>query len=292
MRLTDIETVQNIVSFDGTNYAEWSTQVKFRLMERGLWTHIADAPLKPQKYKEGEVMKMETKESERYKKRVTANLKLDDQKALGVIGKSVKPEFAESIGQAETAAEAWMSLQQIYEGNSAGSLLACRSEFYKLKMGDSEDIVSYLGKLERIQRLCNQRLCKKSKAPINDEELIVKLVHSLPKSFDSFCQGLRSNRNLLESYQVIKEQLVSEWQAKQTSQDGNESLHSSPGSPRNSSSMGNVLTVIRSVTRERIAGLKEAAKKVRGLGLSRRRRTGLSGAAEIMSLRRRRFLCR
>ena len=73
--------------------------------------------------------------SDRYKKRVTGSLKLDDQKALGVIGKSVKAEFAESIGQADSEAEAWSSLQQIYESNSAGSLFVCRSEFYKLAMG-------------------------------------------------------------------------------------------------------------------------------------------------------------
>ena len=165
-------------------------------MEKGLWGHITDDPINPQRYKEGEVTKMETKESERYKKRVTPSVKLENQKALGLIGRSVKLQFAESIEKAETAAEAWESLQGIYQNNSAGSLLSCRSEFYKLTMQDSDDIVSYLDRI--------QRLCKKSKAPINDEELIVKLVHSLPKSFDSFCQGLRSNPNLLDSYQVYQ----------------------------------------------------------------------------------------
>lgn len=78
----------------------------------GLWTHNTEVSLKPQRYLDGTTWKMESVDSERYKKRDTASLKLDDQKALGVIGKTVKPEFAESIGQAETAAEAWCSAQQ------------------------------------------------------------------------------------------------------------------------------------------------------------------------------------
>jgi hypothetical protein len=200
MRLKEGENTQEIVTkFDGTNYSEWSSQIKFRLMEKGLWNHVTEDPL----------TKKGSESAEDFKKRVTAAVKLDDQKALGIIGRSIKADFTESIGQAETAAQAWKSLQQIYESNSAGSLMTCRSEFYNLRMDEKEDLVSYLGKLEKIQRLC-----KKSKAPINDEELIVKVVHSLPKSFDSFCQGLRSNRNLLDSYQVIKEQLLSEWQAR------------------------------------------------------------------------------
>ena len=204
MRLKESEENQEIgTKFDGTNYSEWSSQIKFRLMEKGLWNHVTQEPLK----------RKEAEADADFKKRVTVAMKLDDQKALGIIGRSIKADFIESIGMAETACQAWKSLQQIYESNSAGSLMTCRSEFYNLRMDEKEDLVSYLGKLERIQRLC-----KKSKAPINDEELIVKVVHSLPKSFDSFCQGLRSNRNLLESYILIKEQLLSEWQARSAGQ--------------------------------------------------------------------------
>lgn len=136
MRLNESETMNDrLLKFDGTNYAEWSGQLRFRLMEKGLWSHITDAPLKPQSYEEEGVWKTETADSQRYKSRVTSEVKLDDQKALGIIGRSLKSDYLESIGRAETAAEAWIALQEIYENNSAGSLLACLS-VRVLQVGD------------------------------------------------------------------------------------------------------------------------------------------------------------
>jgi len=67
-------------------------------------------------------------------------------------------------------------------------------------------MVLFLGKLEKCKRFC-----EKSKAPITEQELIIKVMYSLPTSMDSFCQSIRANPDSLNSYETIKSRLMTEY---------------------------------------------------------------------------------
>lgn len=197
---------KEIAPFDGTNYGIWSHQVKFRLMEKGLWKLVDEAPLECKISIIGEERTLETEESASYQHRVTEEVRDKDQRALGIIGNHVKPEFVEQMSSAKTAREAWDALKSISVGHSAGSISVNRGKFDKARMSEGKDLVVYLGELEQIQSAC-----KDLEAPITDVELILKVTSTLPKSWDSFCQGLRAQKNYLSSYMDIKAQLLAEW---------------------------------------------------------------------------------
>lgn len=123
-----------------------------------------------------------------------------------MIGTYVKSEFVEQMSKAETASEAWQALKAISVGHAASSISVNRSKFDRSRMTEGQDLVVYLGQLEQLQSAC-----KDLEAPITDVELILKVVSTLPPSWDSFCQGLRAQKSWLESYSEIKGQLIAEW---------------------------------------------------------------------------------
>ena len=73
-------------------------------------------------------------------------------------------------------------------------------------MKERDDIVLFLGNLEKCKRFCEN-----SKAPISEQELIIKVMYSLPSSMDSFCQSIRANPKSLASYEMIKAKLLTEF---------------------------------------------------------------------------------
>jgi hypothetical protein len=79
------------------------------------------------------------------------------------------------------------------------------SEFFAAQMNEGEDLVSFLGKMERLQRLCEGTIIK-----ISNAAFIMKVMQSLPSTWQTFCQGLRSNDKILDSYTVFKQILLDE----------------------------------------------------------------------------------
>lgn len=195
MRLNDEENVK----FDGKNYHEWAASTKFTLMAKGLWQQVIEKPLE----------KKVNEQEDQYRDRIlklTGEVKVADNKALGIIGRTVKNEYMEQISKAETAYQAWDALKRIYEGDTVSNLMTVRTEFYALKMEENDDIVLFLGKLEKCKRFCEN-----TTAPISEQELIIKVMYSLPHSMDSFCQSVRAIPDSMSSYEDLKSRLLTEY---------------------------------------------------------------------------------
>ena len=222
MRLND-EKDQGIPMLDGTNYGPWSAAIRFKLMSKGFWGTVVDAPLEfkvirsdgeggDEEEDDGEASGVEaetiveTEESQSYRARVTDKVREMDQKALGIIGMNVAPGLSEQIVACKTAADAWKTLKSLYENDHAGTTWAYLQEFMDSKMDGDSDILAFLGNLERLQRLTVG-----SKCPISNEQLILKVVLGLPNSWDSFTQGLRSDKDLFESYASLKQRVIAEF---------------------------------------------------------------------------------
>jgi hypothetical protein len=94
---------------NGTNYSEWSAATMYRLMEKGIWSSMKDNPLGFKKFELGEApfVGQETSSSASYAAKVTPAMILEGQKALGIIGRTIMPQFLEHISQASNAADAW-----------------------------------------------------------------------------------------------------------------------------------------------------------------------------------------
>ena len=84
------ETDQEIIKFDGKNYHEWSAAAKFTLMSKGLWQQVIEKPLERKEKEDEKAFK--TRMSE-----VSSEMKIADNKALGIIGKTVKSDYLLSV---------------------------------------------------------------------------------------------------------------------------------------------------------------------------------------------------
>lgn len=71
MRLTK----DDIEPFNGSNYGTWSQQVRFKLMEKGLWNFVDQAPLECKRLVNGDHVTLETEESDSYQARVTVEVR-------------------------------------------------------------------------------------------------------------------------------------------------------------------------------------------------------------------------
>ena len=117
-----LNSEQEIIKFDGKNYHEWAAATKF--MSKELWQQVID--------KQFEKKESETELS--FKERISmlsSDIKVAVNKALGIIGRTVKSDYLEQISRSKTAYQAWGTLKQIYEGDKVSNLMTIRSEFIR-----------------------------------------------------------------------------------------------------------------------------------------------------------------
>ena len=119
-----------------------------------------------------------------------------DMQAQGKIGERIHPKFHELLRNKNTAKEQWNAIKDIAESLSANSMIRARREFSYLELEEDGDVYEHLAKLEKCKRLLQE-----SDAPVGAGEMILRVLDSLPSSWKSYLDGLRSNPNLLKNYE-------------------------------------------------------------------------------------------
>lgn len=223
---------EKVEMFDGSNYNSWSSDIKFLLMEKGLWEYCTDkSPLLKKKKKATKVKKepSETKgaessignlekspPAEKSPKEETDSEDTDspsgpderkDLKAQGCIGRSLEKAYRSQLDSCNNAYEVWENLKSLYQDkHDVGTVWTHLAEFMEIKMDPNEDVVAYIGKLERLQTLSVDSPC-----PIPVNLMITKVIQCLPESWKSFAQSMRANPDLFNmSFSTIKTRLVAE----------------------------------------------------------------------------------
>lgn len=119
-----------------------------------------------------------------------------DFKALFLIHQCVDQDNFERVANAESAKEAWDTLEQCYAGDEklkAVRLQTLKRQYELLQMEDNEKIAAYF---TRVKTLTN--LIKGCGEPVPDGEVVKKILRTLPSRFDYVTAAIEEAKNVGE----------------------------------------------------------------------------------------------
>lgn len=159
---------------DGIAWTVWRARVKGRIAEKGWTAALADA------------------ESE------------FSEQARGVLLNAVGDQYLSLVEDADSAAAAWDALVALYEQDSTANYATLLKQFSNLKMGQREDIVSYMA---RSKNLAAQLSAAGDE--VQDRRLVVQILSGLPATFHVI-STLIQNTDPLPNLAVLQAKLVTE----------------------------------------------------------------------------------
>ncbi|KAG6438777.1 hypothetical protein O3G_MSEX000215 [Manduca sexta] len=175
---------------NATNWHSWKFQVKVLLKALDIFDIVDGSNTCPKE--DGE--------------KITTWTKLD-AKAQGVIVNRLSSGVMLQVQNCETAKEIWDRLCTVYEQKSDVSLHILQQRFFDLKYTNSEDVVTFIAKVEGIVAQIRQ-----ARGEIPDNMIITKIISSLGEKFRHFISAWDSvpiekkNMTELTARLIIEEQ--------------------------------------------------------------------------------------
>ncbi|XP_038983671.1 uncharacterized protein LOC120111184 [Phoenix dactylifera] len=170
--------------FGGENYEFWKVKMRTLLLSEGLWNIVEKGFEDPDD---------ESGLSDAQRKRLDAN-RMTDARALSKIQNGVSPTIFPRIIRANTAKQAWETLQREFQGDSKAitvKLQFLRREFENLKMKQSESVKDYFS---RVINVVNQM--KTYGEDISDQKIVEKILISLPEKYDYIVVAIEESKDL------------------------------------------------------------------------------------------------
>lgn len=103
------------------------------------------------------------------------------------IFRAIKEEQSKILMTCRTAREMWIKLKSEYEEASSGSAPLLWTKFYGCKFQHEQSVSSFLNEVEQIVSKL-----KSLNAVIEDDQVIAKILMSLPSTYDIFAMGWES----------------------------------------------------------------------------------------------------
>ena len=163
--MSDIDKV-SIDKLDVDNYATWSQRMKWLLIQKGQWGPVTQ-----------EVVTDEAA----------------DQKALALIGLSVKDHHLSTLAGCNTAKQAWEALEAVYKAKSNARKLQLKRELNSLKKDSAEPLTKYVARAKSIR----DQLTAAGNA-IKEEEVAWSVLAGLPREYDILVTVLETSEEALE----------------------------------------------------------------------------------------------
>ena len=179
----------NQIVLNGNNYPTWKIQCKMALMKDGLWGYVNGMEVIP--------------DSTDFDATHKYNMKRD--RALATIVLAVDPSLLYLLGnEPEDPSDVWKKLQEQFQKKSWANKLNLRRKLYSLKLKESESIQLHVkAMMEIFQELAIIG------DPMEEEDRVVHLLASLPKSYDMLVTALEASTDVPKLETVI-ERLVHE----------------------------------------------------------------------------------
>lgn len=173
-------TKYEIEKFDGTNdFAIWKLKMLALLGNLGL-----DEAL------EGE-SKMPADYSDEKKKDIM-------KRAYNTLILSLSDKVIREITKMKTVAEVWLKLESLYMTKTLSSRLYLKAKFFTFKMADGKNLHDHM---DEFNKLCLD--LENINVEYDDEDKALVLLHSLPKSYETFVDILKHGRETLSLEDVI-----------------------------------------------------------------------------------------
>ena len=183
-----------IKPLNGANYATWKVQCRMALIREGLWS-IVD-------------------ESEGVPEQNVEKFRLRKDRALATIVLSMEPSLLYLLGpDPDDPAEVWKKLSNQFQKKSWANKLALRRRLYALKLEEGQSIQKHI---KSMTELFDELAIVGD--PLDDENKVVHLLASLPKSYDMLVTALEASTEVPKIELVTEKLLHEETKRRESSQ--------------------------------------------------------------------------
>jgi hypothetical protein len=155
------------------NFQAWKYRVMLILEENDLEGFIEEEVAEP----EGDEAKA------KHKKNLV--------KAKRIIADSIKDHLIPHVSSLKTPKQMFDALSRLYEGKNINRKMTLRTQLKNVKMQNSETIQSYFTRVSQIKEQLEA-----IGDTVEEAELVMTTLNGLPKSWESFIQGICSRRKL------------------------------------------------------------------------------------------------
>lgn len=168
---THTHAFDRIDRLNSNNYRTWKFAMKMLLIQRELWDYV-----------NGTAVLLNDATAEQKVKH-----KSKDEKAFSTIALSIDPDQQVHIVHCETARQAWLVLEEIYEPKSRKRIMQLKRQFVRIRLKDDENMEAYLSRL----KICSDYL-REAGAEVKDEDLAYAMLSGLPETYDALTMTLAS----------------------------------------------------------------------------------------------------
>jgi len=171
-----------IDKFSGDNYASWHGYMRAIFLSKNLWD-VVNLTKQPNI--------------------TTAEEKLNYQKvnnhALGLLFLYMNAEYHHIIMEYDQVWQAWLKLKELYQTQEKAGRIYLKRQLFSLEMNEGDNIMQHCNKALQIQAKLINIGCK-----MEDEDVAICILRSLPKSYENLVMHLEISDKELSTKEVIK----------------------------------------------------------------------------------------
>ncbi|MCO5559746.1 hypothetical protein L7F22_013348 [Adiantum nelumboides] len=155
---------EEIEKFIGDGFHTWQTQVKYKLMPKGLWLYVLGRKvIDPTNIEDGE----------------------EDKRAQEIIALKIGKGFIHHVATKATAKDMWDELSKLYGATGKHSKIALKINFFCLEMKPGDHLSTFISDMKSIM---TQLVSIDAK--VDPDDAIVVLLKSMPLEFDALVTTL------------------------------------------------------------------------------------------------------
>lgn len=182
------DSVYKISKLDGTNFHVWKFKMTMILEDKDLWDIVNGL----EKWES----QVDDLSKTKFKKRM--------KKAFAVVCLSMEDSQLALVRSCKDVVEAWKKLEDHYEKKSLANKLFLRKRFFAMEMREGDDMLTHINE---VKTLAEQ--LEAIGASVNDEDLVITLLCSLPESYGFLITALESRSDDL-TWEFVTARLLHE----------------------------------------------------------------------------------
>ena len=186
---TAMDEKWSIDKLDSSNWITWKFQMRHLLLAKGLWGYVDGT----------EVLREDASAQER------ADFKKASQKAFSTIVMAISTSQLYLVTSFDEPKDAWGALRDHYERDTLADKLMLKKQYFRTEMMEGTSIEAHM---KHIKELTDKLAA--IGAPISEEDKVVTLLGSLPKSYSTLVTALEARENVSLSY--VQQSLIHEEQ--------------------------------------------------------------------------------